>query len=58
MRKEYIQPSKLPQTVPVFLFFVGKKDGKKIIVQDYQYLNEGMVKQLSVTTYFEYYKEY
>ena len=44
--------------MPVFLFFVGKKDGKKRIVQDYQYLNEGMVKQLSVTTYFEYYKEY
>ena len=27
LRKEYIQPSKSPQTVPVF--FVGKKDGKK-----------------------------
>jgi len=38
MRKGYTWPSKLPQTVPVF--FVGKKDGKKRIVQDYQYLNE------------------
>ena len=28
--------------VPVF--FVGKKDEKKRIVQDYQYLNEWMVK--------------
>jgi len=38
LRKEYIQPSKSPQTVPVF--FVGKKDGKKRMVQDYRYLNE------------------
>ena len=38
MRKEYIQLSKLPQTVLVF--FVGKKDGKKKMVQDYQYFNE------------------
>jgi len=30
LRKGYIQPSKLPQTVPVF--FVGKKDGKKKMV--------------------------
>ena len=28
--------------VPVF--FVGKKDGKKQIVQDYRYLNEWMIK--------------
>ena len=33
LRKGYIQPSKSPQTVPVF--FVGKKDGKKRMVQDY-----------------------
>jgi len=32
----------LPQTVPVF--FVGKKDGKKQMVQDYWYFNEWMVK--------------
>ena len=30
LRKEYIKPSKSPQTVPVF--FVGKKDGKKRMV--------------------------
>ena len=42
LRKGYIQPSKSPQTVPVF--FVGKKDGKKRMVQDYRYLNEWMVK--------------
>ena len=42
LRKRYIRPSKLPQTSPVF--FVGKKDKKKRIVQDYQYLNKGMVK--------------
>ena len=33
LRKEYIRPSKLSQTAPIF--FVGKKDGKKRIVQDY-----------------------
>ena len=38
LRKGYIQPSKSPQTAPVF--FVGKKDGKKRMVQDYRYLNE------------------
>ena len=38
LRKRYIKPSKLPQMAPVF--FVGKKNGKKRIVQDYQYLNE------------------
>ena len=42
LRKEYIRPSKLPQTSPVF--FVGKKDGKKQIVQDYWYLNKGTIK--------------
>ena len=42
LRKEYIQPSKSPQTVPVF--FVGKKDGKKRMVQDYRYLNEWTIK--------------
>ena len=40
--KGYIQPSKLPQTAPVF--FVGKKDGKKQMVQDYRYLNEWTIK--------------
>jgi len=30
LRKEYIRPSKLPQTAPVF--FIGKKDCKKRMV--------------------------
>ena len=38
LRKGYIQLSKSPQIVPVF--FVGKKDGKKQMVQDYRYLNK------------------
>jgi len=42
LRKGYIQPSKSPQMAPVF--FVGKKDGKKRMVQDYCYLNEWMIK--------------
>ena len=42
LRKGYIRLSKLPQTAPVF--FVGKKDRKKRMVQDYWYLNEWMVK--------------
>ena len=42
LRKGYIQPLKLLQTVLVF--FVGKKDGKKRMVQDYQYLNKWTVK--------------
>jgi len=42
LRKEYIQLSKLPQTAPVF--FVGKKDGKKQMVQDYRYLNKWTIK--------------
>jgi len=42
LRKEYIRPSKSPQTAPVF--FVGKKDSKKWIVQDYRYLNKWTIK--------------
>ena len=42
MRKGYIRPSKSPQMAPVF--FVGKKYGKKRMVQDYWYLNEWTVK--------------
>ena len=42
LKKGYIRPSKSPQTSPVF--FVPKKDGKKRMVQDYQYLNEFTVK--------------
>ena len=39
LRKRYIRPSKSPQMTLVF--FVGKKDGNKIIVQD---LNEWTIK--------------
>jgi len=42
LRKGYIQPSKSPQTALVF--FVGKKDGKKRMVQYYCYLNEWTIK--------------
>ena len=42
LRKGYIRLSKSPQIALVF--FVGKKDGKKQIVQDYRYLNEWTVK--------------
>jgi len=42
LRKGYIRPSKSPQTAPVF--FIGKKDGKKRMVQDYRYLNEWTIK--------------
>jgi len=42
LRKGYIRPSKSPQTVLVF--FVGKKDGKKRMVQDDCYLNEWTIK--------------
>ena len=42
LRKGYIRPLKLPQTVPVF--FVEKKDRKKHMVQNYRYLNEWTVK--------------
>jgi len=42
LRKGYIRLSKSPQTAPVF--FVGKKDGKKWMVQDYRYLNEWTIK--------------
>jgi len=38
LRKRYTRPLKLSQTAPVF--FVGKKDEKKRMVQDYLYLNE------------------
>ena len=42
LRKEYIRPSKSLQMAPVF--FVGKKDGRKRMVQDYRYFNEWTVK--------------
>jgi len=42
LRKGYIRPSKLPQTSPVF--FIGKKNGEKRMVMDYQSLNDQTVK--------------
>ena len=42
MRKGYIRPLKLPQILQVF--FIPKKDGKKRMVQDYQYLNSWTIK--------------
>jgi len=42
LRKEYIRLSKSSQMVSVF--FVGKKDSKKRVVQDYWYLNEWTIK--------------
>jgi len=42
LQKGYIQLSKSLQTALVF--FVGKKDGKKWMVQDYRYLNEWTIK--------------
>ena len=42
LRKGYIRPLKMSQIAPVF--FVGKKNGKKIMVQDYQYLNKWTIK--------------
>jgi len=42
LKKGYIRPSKLPQTLPVF--FVGKKDESKCMVMDYRRLNKQMVK--------------
>ena len=38
LKKGYIQPSKSPQTLP--MMFVLKKDSKKRMVQDYQYVNK------------------
>ena len=40
--KEYIQPSELPMASP--FFFVSKKDRKLWPCQDYQYLNDWMIK--------------
>ena len=41
LKKGYIRPSKSPQMSLVF--FVPKNDGKKHMVQDYQYLNESTI---------------
>jgi len=42
LKKRYIRPSKLPQTLPVF--FIGKKDGSKRMVMDYHNLNDQTIK--------------
>ena len=42
LRKGYIRLSKSPQMALVF--FVGKKNGKKRMVQNYRYLNKWIVK--------------
>jgi len=42
LRKGYIRPSKLPQTLPVF--FIGKKDRSKQMIMDYCNLNSQTVK--------------
>jgi len=42
LKKGYIQPLKSLQIALVF--FVGKKDGKKRMVQDYRYLNKWTIK--------------
>jgi len=42
LRKGYIRLSKSPQMASVF--FVGKKNDKKRMVQDYKYLNEWTIK--------------
>ena len=42
LRKGYIWLSKSPQTLPVH--FVVKKDGKRRMVQDYQHINKGTIK--------------
>ena len=38
LRKGYIRSLKLPQTALVF--FIGKKNSKKRMVQNYRYLNK------------------
>jgi len=38
LRKRYIRSLKSPQTA--LLFFIGKKNNKKYIVQNYKYLNK------------------
>jgi len=42
LRERYIRCLKSPQIILVF--FVGKKNGKKIMVQNYRYLNKWTIK--------------
>jgi len=46
LRKGYIQPLKSPQMAPVL--FVGKKNGKKRMVQDYRYLMNGLLRTITL----------
>jgi len=50
LRKGYIQPSKSPQTLPIF--FVPKKDHKKRMCTDYCYLNDWTIKNAYPTFNF------
>ena len=50
LRKGYIRPSKSPKTALVF--FVGKKDDNKYMVQDYRYLNEWTIKTITLYLLF------
>jgi len=52
LSKGYIWLSKSPQTLPVH--FVAKKDRKQRIVQDYQHINKGTIKN----TYFVFTSNY
>jgi len=45
LAKDFIQPPKSPQASG--FFFVGKKDGKLRPCQDYRYINEWTVKNIS-----------
>ena len=49
LRKGYIWPSKSPQMAPVF--FVGKKDGKKRMVQDYWENNNKQLRYKAISNY-------
>jgi len=42
LKKRYIRPLKSPQMSQVF--FILKKDGKKRMMEDYQYLNSWIIK--------------
>jgi len=49
LRKGYIQPSKSPQTSPVY--FIAKKDGTRRIVQDYQHKSVDDKEWVSLTSH-------
>ena len=51
LRKEYIRPLKSSQTALVL--FVGKKNNKKWMVQNYRYLNEWAIKTITLYLWFQ-----